>query len=181
MSQSLKSIHRRSTIAHATRYVPGSGLLPTGEGRRNLLSRLRHSGRSRAVPRGVVYKYIDANKTNLCGGSRGLNEGGAGTCLGHDALGFKRTYPRRLREESKERALHLRSRAMTAICAHRTAGVDVKPRSTVSGRRGPGEAAVTFESSGRGWRARPGPTYFAPPKPRRIGGMLGERTRRPPA
>src|SRR5580700_7796542 len=75
MSQSLKSIHWRSTIAHATRYVPGSGLLPTGEGRRNLLSRLRHSGRSRVVPSRIIYKYIDANKTNLCGGSRGLNDG----------------------------------------------------------------------------------------------------------
>ena len=73
--QSLKSIHWRSTIAHVTHDVPGSGFLPTGEGRRNLLSRLRHSGRSRVVPGGVIYKYIDANKTNLCGGSRGLNDG----------------------------------------------------------------------------------------------------------
>src|SRR5271167_2321118 len=37
------------------------------------------------------------------------------------------------------------------------------------------------ESSGRGWRDRPGPTYFGPQQ-RRIGGTRGEQTRRrPPA
>ena len=43
----------------------------------------------------------------------------------------------------------------------------------------PKAGAVPAESLDRGRCSRSGPTYFAPPKQRRIGGMRGERTRRP--
>jgi hypothetical protein len=84
----------------------------------------------------------------------GLTTGGPGTCLGHDALGVKRTYPRRLLEESKERALHLRSRAMTAICAFETferpSRIDVKrPHCGSRGCTSPGETGPVATSNGR--------------------------------
>jgi hypothetical protein len=60
-------------------------------------------------------------------------------------------------------------------------GAKMRPDQIASGGRGHEGGRGPSESSGQRWRARPRPTYLRATKTARIGGMLGERTRRPPA